>query len=218
MTKHWTAEMEAKLETLSSADLLFLLARFLDTQKHIDNEVIREMISQVEHELGSRRVPVGAEPETLEPAPTPDPEPEPPATATFRSRIRNISARGRGVESYRLLGSLDGDTLTWADQHPSALVVGGDWCPRGSRAAERRCSQRVEADAGLLVVEIDKAVGERKASSYRAGVTFATEEKTGIRWDDEAEPKVCHRGIKKRNGQFVHVVEVDGVRREYTSG
>lgn len=118
--------------------------------------------------------------------------------AKMRSRERAISARGRGTETFALLVRPDG-TTDWADQHPSAMLVDDDWCPRGIRASERRCSTTIEVDAGLIVIEMDKPVpsGPRY---YRAGVTTAD----GTVYESQERCPVVHVGNKAGN---VHVLK-----------
>ncbi len=141
-----------------------------------------------------------------------------PVRVKIRSRYRDLNARGRGVEAFRMVLDQATGKLMWADKHPDALVVSDDWCPRGIRASERHCATRVELPVGLIVVEVERSVG-RGASrpSYAAGVVAAREDGTGeIRWERDVDG-LRHVGVRRDGDTYVHVLEIDGERREVRS-
>ncbi|MFW5920686.1 MAG: hypothetical protein ACOCUS_02510 [Polyangiales bacterium] len=127
------------------------------------------------------------------------------ARTRIKSRRRDLNSRGRGTEEFLLVADEHG-RLVWADRHPEALVVEDDWCRRGFRAAERRCSTTVELPVGLVVVEIERSVGysRRSAPSYRAGRTTAN----GVLWEQD----VRHVGSRRDDGVYQHVLEIEGER------
>lgn len=134
------------------------------------------------------------------------------------SRSRDLNSRGKGSETYRMLARLEDDTLVWADKYDGAIVVSNDWCRVGYRANERRCSTRVEVPAGLLVLEIEKSIPPRGVT-YSVGLTIEPTPECAavIRWHDEATPRVHHVGVKKSGTTYKHIIEIDGVRREFRS-
>ncbi len=121
------------------------------------------------------------------------------------SRKRHLNARGRGTEEFRL-AVVDGRTM-WLDQAPDVLVVSDDWCARGIRASERKCSTLCETPAGLLVINVDKPIGGRGGRpSYAVGITTPPAEDAeygSIAWESDERCPVQHVGVKAGN---VHVL------------
>lgn len=144
--------------------------------------------------------------------------PPPPARVQIRSRYRDLNSRGRGTECFRMIVDLETNRATWADQHPDAIVTERGWCARGIRASERKCSDHVEVAVGLLVIDIEKSIGPGNGgASYAVGWTI-DDRKNPIDWCGEKSGRpVKHCGTRAHDGAFVHVVEIDGVRREFRS-
>lgn len=130
---------------------------------------------------------------------------------TLRSRYRDVNARVRGEEYYRMV--LHDGRLIWADRHPDAIVVSDTWCERGPLAEQRRCATHVQLPVGLVVVEIEKSVGRgSNKPSYAAGRLLQSDtnpEKGRIDWE-----AVKHKGVRRKKGSYVHVLEIDGQRME----
>lgn len=134
-----------------------------------------------------------------------------PKRVEIRSKWRDINSRGRGSEFFRLAATIDSTELCWIDQHPDALSTARGFA-RGIRASERHSESRVEVPVGLLVITVEKSTSGGPAS-YRAGIVGADADGDGV----VDRTRVKHAGIKRVGAAWVHVVEVDGVRREYTS-
>lgn len=139
-------------------------------------------------------------------------------TAVIRSRYRDLNAKGKGSETFRLV--LHDDRLIWASEHPDARIVEDNWTAPGIRAHQRRCSTTVELPVGTLVVEIEKSVGYGKTSvSYSIGLVAVDENGKGkIDWNGEAAGRtLVHRKVQRSGNTWVHVLEIDGERKEIPS-
>lgn len=133
--------------------------------------------------------------------------------ARIRLRYRDLNAKCRGEECYRLVIDLDAGTAKWATD--VAECVEGDWPRRGIRAAERRCAQTGLLPVGTLLLEIEKDVGRGGGSPrYAVGRLRLKEgEENEGRGRIEWIPK-AHRRAKRDGGAFVHIIELDGQRYE----
>jgi hypothetical protein len=128
----------------------------------------------------------------------------------IRSAHKDLNSKGKGNICYRM--ALHGDVFVWMDKHPD-IVSDGRRLPQGSmRASDRRVTTFAEVPEGLVILEITKSAGD---VSYDAGRTVWNDEESQmrVRWNED----VKHVGVKKINGAFVHVVEVDGERLEFQS-
>lgn len=134
----------------------------------------------------------------------------------MRSKYRDLNARGRGYEAYRMLATIppEGEkgALFWAEDHPASLVKGSQRLPATKlRAADRSAACKIETDSGLLVVEIRKQ--SYGGIIYRAGMTVEGDATTV-----DFDANVQHIGVKKNGGTtYTHVVEIDGKRVEFAS-
>jgi len=158
------------------------------------------------------------------PAPTPEPAPTPAPELTpvqpivkrviIRSRYRDLNAKCRGTECYRMYLDLATSRGDWLDKHPEAITTHRGWCARGIRASERRCCDKVEVPTGTLVLDIDKGVGGGN-TTYQVGYVIAKEESNegAIEWEGgNGYPLVRHCGTQ---GIGIHIVEIDGVRHTF---
>jgi hypothetical protein len=130
--------------------------------------------------------------------------------AHIYSRRRELNARGRGTEEFRLAVT-DAGTV-WLDQAPGVVIVRDGWTGRGMRASERRCSTICAVPVGTLIIDIQKHVGYGRARpDYALGITIADDD--GIAWEPDARCPWVHEGIKAGN---VHVLKnkATGERRE----
>ncbi len=141
------------------------------------------------------------------------------SSVRIASRRRELNARGRGSEVYRM-ARVD-DRLVWADKHPRAIIVKDTYprCPlaKAFRASERKGVTMVELPEGALILEISISVadGRKGEPSYRVGWTSGRDE--AIDWGGEATGvPVRHVGVR-RGELFVHVIEIDGERVELAS-
>lgn len=127
------------------------------------------------------------------------------------ARKRDLNAKGRGTEEFRKVALPDGNggyhRAQWVND--MGAVVRDDWCARGIRASERRCSTNVEigelpvGPQGALVISIDKPVGNgNERANVHAGFlpTEAPDEGECLSpvWDEGIES--C--GTVKEEGEF----------------
>jgi hypothetical protein len=142
---------------------------------------------------------------------------------TIRSKFRDLNAKGRGTETYRMLATIHADgtasPLYWADQHPDALAQGSQYLPRDTfRAGDRHASCEVEVPlgTGILCVDIDKSIGRGNSTSYDVNWVMTTgADKTKL--NNSAYLPLKHCGVKRVNGSYVHVVQIHSRRIELTS-
>jgi hypothetical protein len=138
---------------------------------------------------------------------------QPKRRGKIRASYKDLNSRGRGSKHYRM--AIDGDVLVWIDKHPDCIGDGNRLSSDDFRAAGRKDSTHIEVPEGIIVIEINKQV-PTGSTSYDAGRTYFDETagKMAVRWNDD----VKHIGVKKTTtGGFVHVIEIDGVRKEVSS-
>jgi hypothetical protein len=130
-------------------------------------------------------------------------EPDEPVMKIIRARYRDLNARGRGSECFRRVVDLATKTSRWATS--AGIVTGDDWCERGIRASERRCSTRVELPVGTLLIDIDRSIGYGGSrATYRCAVVV--DEKDGVVYESDERCPYEHVGVKKGAG-YVHVLK-----------
>jgi hypothetical protein len=137
-----------------------------------------------------------------------------PSVRRVTARKRHLNSRGRGTEEFLL--AQDGELLIWATQHSRSIITHDDWCARGIRASERRCQTTIELPVGTLVVAIVRDVGGRGSNCVcSAGIVSADKAHSdGVDWEDS----VKHVGRRKqRTGTWIHVLTINGHRREFPS-
>lgn len=182
---------------------------------------LREAAEKVAGEMKAQglNIALTTEPPPTDPMPLAEPEPiapEEPAAPARRGRIRaaykDINARGKGTITYRMAAL--GDTLVWIDQHPDCVSDGRRLSPDNVRAGGRKDTTFVEAPEGLLILEIIKGVGGEPGPRYSVCRSAWSEKKGGM---VVLEDGCGHVGVRRGPSGFVHVIEVDGVRRELTS-
>ncbi len=138
---------------------------------------------------------------------TPEPTPEP-KRVRIQSKWRDLNSRMNGEEGYTL--AIHEDRLYWLDQHPDAVVVSKGMMARGTRASERHCQNVCEVPVGTIVIYIIKNGGIR----YTAGRIQEDREKPG-QGSLYADDGVKHIGIRRKGDTYIHIVEIDSVRKEF---
>jgi hypothetical protein len=152
-----------------------------------------------------------ADPDHCEPPVAPTPPPATPRRGTIRAAWKDLNARGKGDKCYRL--AVDGEALVWIDQHPACVGDGRKLSRDDLRASGRHDETSVEVPEGLVVLTISKSVPSGDVS-YDLRRTKWNEEKGRMGLYSDG---LRHVGVRRQAGSFVHVVEIDGVRKELAS-
>ena len=135
---------------------------------------------------------------------------EAPKRVLLWTRWRSLNSKMHGEEAYRL--AIDGDRVVWIEEHPDVIVTQKGMGPRGFRASERKCHNVAEVPVGLIVITIKK----NGATSYEAARVQVDKDAPleGAFYEGDG---VRHVGCRKVGNGFVHVLEIDGHRREFRS-
>lgn len=127
------------------------------------------------------------------------------------ARKRDLNARGRGSDTYAMVGLPGSGRLVWADTVPGATVI-RDTYPRsrGRLAAERHGSQliRVELPIGAVVVFIDKHTdGRTSRTAVRLDVDAGEMTRDGQAVRASTLPYVSVASRRAASGGWVTVVD-----------
>lgn len=151
------------------------------------------------------------EPSTAEEKPVPAWDFETPGTGVIRFRYRDLNARMKGIECFRMVADLEAGTLRWATD--VGLVTDDGWTARDIRAAARHCATKGELPRGTFLLDIEKGVSVGARASYafgRLGLRTA-DGKTAIAFGEECG--WVHKGVRREDGRYVHVVEELATKR-----
>ena len=134
-----------------------------------------------------------------------------PVRVKVESKWRDLNAKMKGEEGFAL--AVSGERLVWLDQHPDAIVTHRGMQPKGIRASERRCHDTCEVPVGMLIIYIKKNGG---TTHYTAGRVQEDREKPG-QGSLYADDGITHIGTRREGTTFVHILDIDGVRKEFRS-